>query len=96
MEFDLKLTRDLSVQVPRDDEILGACGGCDTVWTGESTCHCATCHLTFGSVTGFDDHRDRSTKTGPRCRPPDELRKRGYEPNGNGHWRRPRPEESIP
>lgn len=33
------------------------CGGCPARWTGTSTAHCAGCHHTFSSVTGFDTHR---------------------------------------
>lgn len=75
-----------------DKTIIGYCR-CGAKWAGENLCHCATCHLTFMSVTGFDAHRDRLAI---QCRTEDELRKRGYEPNPQGHWRRPRPEESIP
>ena len=75
------------------DEIIGACS-CGARWSGEAIAHCATCHLTFGSVSGFDDHRDR--RGDGRCRKPDELRTRGLEPNDAGHWRRPRPPETLP
>jgi hypothetical protein len=81
------------VEIQPDDEIIGACR-CGARWTGEAIAHCATCHLTFASVNGFDAHRDRRGEG--RCRAPDELRKRGLKPNESGHWRRPRPLDTIP
>lgn len=60
---------------------------CGASWTGGKTCHCATCHLTFGSVHGFDAHRRQF-----RCLTETELRDKGYEPNDRGHWRQPAPE----
>jgi hypothetical protein len=33
------------------------CGGCSAVWYGGGICHCAACHRTFRSITGFDHHR---------------------------------------
>lgn len=34
------------------------CGGCDTVWDGQTRrAHCATCHHTFASPRLFDRHR---------------------------------------
>ncbi len=68
---------------------------CGTGWTGLSVCHCAACHLTFTAVGSFDEHRTGPTDT-RRCMTRDELRRRGMEPNANGHWRHPRPEESKP
>ena len=36
---------------------LGRCGTCAREWNGTRECHCATCHLHFGSVSAFDRHR---------------------------------------
>lgn len=36
------------------------CRDCDIDTNGLAVCHCATCHATFGSISGFDAHR-----TGP-------------------------------
>jgi hypothetical protein len=33
------------------------CRKCQAWWGGLKTCHCATCHCTFTTVTGFDLHR---------------------------------------
>jgi len=73
-----------------DRVVAGSCG-CGAEWRGELACHCATCHLTFRSVGGFDEHR-----VGGRCRTEAELTKRGLEPNADGLWRHPRPGNSIP
>jgi hypothetical protein len=86
----LRITRDIS---PREtDEIVGACR-CGARWTGEAVAHCPTCHLTFASVAGFDDHRDRREG---RCRSEAELAERGMEPNDAGQWRRPMPADRNP
>ena len=34
-----------------------SCGGCDVKWTGDRTCHCGACHLTFTCLSAFDAHR---------------------------------------
>jgi hypothetical protein len=73
-----------------DRVIRGSCE-CGAAWRGELACHCGYCHLTFRSVTGFDEHR-----TAGRCRTTAELAARGLEPNEAGQWRHPRPEETIP
>lgn len=73
-----------------DRTVRGSCG-CGAAWRGELACHCAACHLTFRSVSGFDEHRHVG-----HCRSEDELAARGLEPNELGQWRRPRPEETIP
>jgi hypothetical protein len=65
----------------------GVCAICGTEWQGFRICHCATCHLTFTAVGGFDAHRAHG-----RCANPDQLRAKGYEPNDAGHWRIPAPE----
>jgi hypothetical protein len=80
---------------PLDDEYgkgKAHCTECGAEWFGYAICHCATCHLTFGGVTGFDFHRigrddDR------HCRTPEELTEAGYQPNTSGHWRIPAPAE---
>jgi len=71
---------------PMGDVVPGTCA-CGARWRGANFCHCPTCHLTFRSVNGFDNHRDRRGEG--RCRTPDELRERGFEPDGEGVWRRP-------
>lgn len=68
---------------------------CGTGWTGTGICHCRTCHLTFTSIGPFDEHRTGAADS-RRCMTRDELRERGMEPNVNGQWRKPRPEESMP
>jgi hypothetical protein len=62
---------------------------CGATWTGERTCHCSACHLTFTSVGPFDAHRRG------RCLSEAELRAKGYEPNEHGHWRKPAPEGTF-
>lgn len=70
---------------------------CGASWTGLGICHCPTqgCHLTFTSIRSFDEHRTGPTDT-RRCMTIDELRVRGMEPNNNGQWRHPRPEDTQP
>lgn len=34
-----------------------SCGNCDVKWTGDRTCHCGACHLTFTCLSAFDTHR---------------------------------------
>lgn len=63
---------------------------CGATWTGGKICHCATCHLTFTSVNGFDGHRRNG-----HCLSESDLRAKGYEPNDRGHWRKPAPEGSF-
>jgi len=38
---------------------------CGARWSGLATCHCAACHESFTSVSGFDAHR-----TGEACKDP--------------------------
>ncbi len=33
------------------------CRDCDSRWTGLNEAHCASCHRTFGGITGFDKHK---------------------------------------
>lgn len=54
----------------------------------------ALCHQTFGSPSGFDEHRVGTIRR--RCLNPNELRDRGYEQNDRGVWRIPRPADTIP
>lgn len=63
---------------------MNTCAGCDTTWTGLAVAHCAACHLTFGSVAGFDKHR-----VSGRCRSEYELTALGMAPNPFGRWRFP-------
>ncbi len=78
---------------PMGDVVPGACS-CGARWSGGNFCHCPTCHLTFRSTSGFDQHRDRRGEG--RCRTDEELRRRGFEPNTDEVWRRPRPVDRIP
>lgn len=73
-----------------DRVVRGSCD-CGARWRGELPCRCASCHLTFRSVTGFDEHRSAG-----RCRTTTQLAERGMEPNADGQWRHPRPLDSIP
>lgn len=57
-----------------------SCGGCDARWTSLAWAHCATCHRTFGAVTGFDRHRRRGVCVDPETIPELVLR--------NGVWRK--------
>ena len=69
---------------------LLVCVKCGYRGRGFSLCHCPTCHLTFTSIGGFDDHRTGSHAAGARkCRSEAEIRERGFEPNGDNCWRRP-------
>ncbi|SNS54937.1 FDXHR family putative zinc-binding protein [Rhodococcoides kyotonense] len=43
-----------------------ACSRCDERWSGQATCHCSGCHLTYSSISAFDAHRRNGT-----CRAPD-------------------------
>lgn len=62
------------------------CLGCAKEWGGLLACHCAVCHETFTSTTGFDKHRTGSHAAGKRhCLPVDLVRygpdnKRAGEP----------------
>lgn len=103
-EFDEVLDVDELLNAPSDDEydddtIRGNCNGCSARWTGERICHCSRCHLTFTSVGPFDAHQRWNYQTEParvKCLTPDELRDKGYEPNENDQWRKPRPIDTLP
>lgn len=73
------------------DAVCFTCGG---HWSGEKICHCSLCHLTFTHINGFDAHRPGTGERG--CMDEAALRERGYAPNSHGHWRKPRPPESLP
>ena len=63
---------------------LGMCP-CGANWFGLMICHCAECHLTFGGITGFDDHR----RSG--CLSKEEMFARGYIQDDAGFIRKPTP-----
>jgi hypothetical protein len=94
VSFEVRLNRQAGPAEPEDDQLyVGGCR-CGARWQGEAIAHCATCHLTFASATGFDAHMDGRREPPPGCRTEAELRKRGLEPNENGHWRRPMSDEA--
>jgi hypothetical protein len=37
--------------------IVATCGRCAARWTATRAAHCAGCHRTFSTVSGFDKHR---------------------------------------
>lgn len=92
--MSLRLNRDIDPYAEDVDNIIGTCR-CGARWTGERVCHCGVCHLTFTSVGPFDFHQTITRKR-VRCMSEQQLRAKGYEPNDNGHWRKPRPEDTIP
>lgn len=63
---------------------------CGAQWGGSRTCHCSSCHLTFTSLSGFDQHRPGA------CLPPEQvglvvLRTSGNQdlwgiPDTSGRW----------
>ncbi|WP_438803260.1 FDXHR family putative zinc-binding protein [Frankia gtarii] len=54
----------LPIQVPRRRQpeagahsaVTASCAGCDARWTDPATTHCGSCHQSWPSVQGFDDH----------------------------------------
>jgi hypothetical protein len=52
----------------RETHVLTAGCRCGARWSGLSTAHCGSCHVTFTSVTAFDRHR-----RGGRCLDPVEA-----------------------
>ena len=85
----LHLNRDIEAAEQIEDVPVGACK-CGKRWNGDNIAHCATCHLTFTAVGGFDFHRFHG-----QCRTEEELRGKGYEPNSDGHWRKPMTEAEV-
>ncbi|WP_458523948.1 FDXHR family putative zinc-binding protein [Mycobacteroides abscessus] len=57
------------------------CNGCDSTWTGLTTCHCSGCHQTFGGISAFDQHRRAS-----KCLSPESA---GLSKSTKGHWSLP-------
>lgn len=52
---------------------------CGAYWRNrESGGHCADCHVTFTSDSGFDSHRYGPYDTGRQCRSTDELADLGW------------------
>jgi hypothetical protein len=54
---------------------------CGISWSSPNAAHCATCHRTFRSVSGFDAHRK-----GGFCLDGVALRERGFRLNSAGMW----------
>lgn len=54
------------------------CSGCSSEWSGVNRCHCSKCHITWGGLTSFDQHRK-----GKKCQTPQSL---GLTDNGRGVW----------
>lgn len=55
------------------------CGGCDNRWRGLSRAHCAACHRTWSTVSGFDKHR-RDVNGKGTCLDPAAMRTKAGEP----------------
>ncbi|WP_462167207.1 FDXHR family putative zinc-binding protein [Frankia sp. AiPs1] len=36
--------------------VTASCAGCDARWTDAATTHCGSCHQSWPTVVGFDDH----------------------------------------
>jgi hypothetical protein len=51
---------------------------CGADWTGDNRCHCSLCHITFGGLASFDQHR-----RGAKCKKPESL---DLHDNGKGVW----------
>ena len=48
---------------------------------GLATCHCASCHQTFTSITAFDKHQKLTGEWGKvECLEPETMRKRNGDP----------------
>ena len=67
--------------------MMGYCRKCREKWTGLARVHCISCHRTFNSVSGFDEHR-----RGFKCTDPLEI---GMKMSDLGIWARPMPENAI-
>ena len=65
--------------------------GCEWQQRGSQTAHCGSCHRTFSSERGFDDHRQGDHETGSRvCVDPGTLTDRNQAPRytfSGGVWR---------
>jgi len=61
-----------------------SCGRCDARWSGYDTAHCASCHVTFTGVSGFDAHRKAD-----QCRRPGEVGLSPVEGRAYEAWGRP-------
>lgn len=57
---------------------------------GSARSQCGGCEKVFRSVNAFSAHR----KDG-KCLSDAALRKKGYEPNEQGIWRKPRPMDEV-
>ena len=55
------------------------CGGCTTRFSGANTCHCGSCHATFGGLAPFDKHQQRG-----RCIDP--ANDRWFQESRPGVW----------
>lgn len=87
---------DVEASLPEDDDgaTRGSCGDCGAAWVGDEICHCPACCMSFTTLGGFGAHRIGSfTPPRRRCRSATEMLARGYEPNTNGHWRKPMPDD---
>lgn len=84
-------------RAPRNGPIHASCGGCTARWPVDASAvtHCAGCHRSFMSVTGFDDHRTGPTDS-RRCLTLAELAAAGFAPNDLGRWRIPRDADTLP
>lgn len=64
------------------------CPHCQSRWSGYNVAHCATCHETFGGMSGFDKHRVGKCDSNPardtrRCAHPSEV---GLVVTSRGTW----------
>ncbi|WKW86094.1 hypothetical protein SEA_JONJAMES_120 [Gordonia Phage JonJames] len=72
------------------------CGGCDAVWGGLLTAHCAGCHQTFSRESTFNLHRPiagRGRTGTSKCHDPESV---GLVQNSREYscWGMPTPEDS--
>jgi hypothetical protein len=60
---------------------------CPPILPGSTACHCAACHQTYGTLTLFDAHQDRSAGWGTTaCRLAVDL---GLVQDHKGTWQTP-------
>lgn len=59
---------DRSLAGTRDHDRLPFACRCGARWSGNSTCHCGSCHISLSGVTNFDRHRRNG-----QCLDPAEL-----------------------